>query len=204
LTFGLAFADFDNDAWPDLMIANGHIESDIARIRPEETFEQPCVLFRNLGKGSFANVSVTAGASITDPMVGRALCRGDFDNDGKMDVLVIGNRGAPRLLRNETRRLGHWVTLRLIGTRWNRDAYGASVTIEAGGGVQTAYLSSGSSYLAAHDARVHFGLGNAAAISKVTIRWPDGSPESYGNIPIDQIVTIRQGSAVGAKGSSAP
>jgi hypothetical protein len=199
LTFGLFFADFDNDTWPDILAANGHVESDISRIHPAETFAQPCLLFRNLGNGTFADVSAAAGRSVVEPIVGRGLCRGDYDNDGRVDALLIGNSGEPRLLHNETRNSNHWISLHLIGTRCNRDAYGASVTVEAGGMVQTAYSASGASYLAAQDRRLHFGLGQAGLLSKLTVYWPDGTTEVRRSMPVDRVVTLTEGGKDGDK-----
>jgi hypothetical protein len=204
LTFGLVFADFDNDGWPDIAVANGHVETDIARIHPAETFLQPCLLFRNLGNGAFADVTAAAGAGVTLPMAGRALCRGDYDNDGRVDLLVVGNTGAPRLLHNETRSSGHWLTVRLVGTSCNRDAYGAKVTVEAGGQVQSAMSSGGSSYLSAQDSRLHFGLGSAQTITKLTVHWPGGDTEVCPAPHVDRIVTIEQARAAGAHAPGTP
>ncbi len=195
LTFGVIFADFDNDGWPDLLVTNGHIESDIAKIKPVERFAQPNELYRNSSKGTFTDVSALAGPSITDPMVGRAACRGDFDNDGKMDVLLIPNTGSPRLLHNESKNANHWITLRLEGTKSNRDAYGALVTIHAGGVAQTAYLSGGSSYLSANDSRLHFGLASASHVDSILIRWPDGETESWPPQPADRILALTEGTS---------
>jgi hypothetical protein len=192
LTFGLFFADFDNDGWPDLFATNGHIETDIARIRPAERFAQPNLLFRNDGVGRFTDVGASAGAGVTEPLVGRGACRGDFDNDGRMDILVLPNTGPPRLLHNETPPQNHWITLRLIGTQSNRDAYGAKVTIQSGATVQSGYVSGGASYLSAHDPRLHFGLGHATGVERVTVHWPNGTTETWGPLAADRMVTLTE------------
>jgi hypothetical protein len=195
LSFGLFFADFDNDGWPDLFVSNGHIESDIARIRPGQTFAQPNLLFRNSGNGTFTDASASAGLGVTEPMVGRGACRGDFDNDGKEDVLLIPNSGPPRLLHNESGIKNHWITLRLIGTKSNRDAFGARVTIHCGQSVQSFYLSDGASYLSANDNRVHFGLGAGSRIDSISIRWPNGQTETWPAQEADRILELTEGAA---------
>ena len=138
---------------------------------------------------------MAAGHGITDPMVGRGACRGDFDNDGKMDVLLIPNTGKPRLLKNERHGGNNWITIKLVGTKSNRDAYGASVTLKCGNAKQTAYLSSGSSYLSANDNRLHFGLGLATVADYITVRWPSGDVEAWANLQANRFVTLTEGKA---------
>jgi len=195
LSFGLFFADFDNDGWPDLLVTNGQIDPDINRIQPAEQFEQPNLVFRNLGSGLFADVSASAGACITDPMVGRGACRGDFDNDGGIGVLLIPNTGKPRLLKNDSQNQNHWITIKLIGAKSNRDGYGAVITIKSGTVQQTAYSSSGSSYLSANDNRLHFGLGAAMKVDSITVGWPSGATEVWSNQPANRIITLTEGRA---------
>ncbi|HZO87693.1 MAG TPA: CRTAC1 family protein, partial [Chthonomonadaceae bacterium] len=195
VTFGLFFADFDNDGWQDLFITNGHIEDTVSLSSPGQTYPQPCILFRNLGNGAFADVSREAGAAVTQPLVGRGACRADFDNDGRPDILLIPNVGAPRLLHNETPTRNHWLTVRLIGTRSNRNAYGARVVVKVGGRTQTAYAHSGSSYLSASDARLAFGLGAAARVDSVAVRWPSGRRQEWTNLAPDRIYQLIEGAA---------
>lgn len=195
LTFGLFFADLDNDGWPDLFVTNGHIESDIAKIKPSEKFAQPNQLFRNSGNGSFADVSAEAGPGVTEPMIGRGACRGDFDNDGKIDVLLIPNTGAPRLLHNESTGDNHWITIHLKGVTSNRNGYGALVTIHSAQQSQTSYLSGGSSYLSANEPRIHFGLAHDSRVDSVTVRWPHGETEEWKMLSADQIITLTEGSS---------
>ncbi|HZT43614.1 MAG TPA: CRTAC1 family protein [Chthonomonadaceae bacterium] len=193
VTFGLFFADFDNDGWPDLFATNGNVVDTLSRIVPSQTYAQPCLLFQNRGDGTFADVSQTAGSPITDPIVGRGACQADFNNDGKIDILLIPNTGSARLLENGTPTQAHWLTLKLVGTQSNRDGYGATVTVEAGGRKLSGYCHSGSSYLSASDARLHFGLGSAKTIERLHIHWPDGHVDSYSSLPIDQILQIKEG-----------
>ncbi len=198
VTFGLFFADFDNDGRADLFITNGHIQDTITHANTGQTYEQPSVLFRNQGSGAFQDISHAAGPGITQPLVGRGACRGDYDNDGRIDILLIPNVGPARLLHNETPGRNHWLTVKLVGTRSNRDGYGARVMVEAAGERQTAYAHSGSSYLSANDPRLHFGLGEARQADRVTVRWPSGLEEIWRAIPADQVVTLTEGHAAGS------
>ncbi|HZP81812.1 MAG TPA: VCBS repeat-containing protein, partial [Chthonomonadaceae bacterium] len=137
VTFGVLFADFDNDGWPDLFATNGHIQTAPNTTNPEQILAQHGLLFRNRGDGTFADVSQQAGAAIMKPTFGRGACWGDYDNDGRVDLLLIPNIGAPALLHNETPTRNHWLAVKLVGTKSNRDAYGAKVVVEAGGVTRT-------------------------------------------------------------------
>ncbi len=192
LTFGLFFADFDNDGWPDLFVANGHIYDTVELTNPGETYRQPGLVFRNRGDSTFQDVSRNAGDGVTRPMVGRGACRGDFDNDGREDALVICNSGPPRLLRNETTTDGHWLEVALAGGPGNRDGYGATVTVETGAVRRSAYASSGGSYLSAHDRRLHFGLGSYSRADSVTVRWPDGKTSKTAAVSGDRILVLHE------------
>jgi hypothetical protein len=216
VSFGCKFADFDNDGWLDLMIASGHVQDNIARIKRAETYRQPLEMLRNTGGHPAAFVRVTGSASLDKlaPMVGRGLAVGDYDNDGRMDALVVDSEGPPRLLHNETgtgrQAAGgkngssavpnapacHWLGLTLIGTgRSNRDAYGASVTLEAGSQRQVRLCRTDGSYLSASEKRVHIGLGPAAQVEKLTVRWPSGRVESYAPVQADRYLMLREGAA---------
>ena len=196
ITFGLFFGDFDNDGWPDLFATNGHIEDAVERVNPGQSYAQPSLLFRNRGDGGFEDVSRAAGECITRRVVGRGACRGDFDNDGRLDVLMIPNFGMPALLRNETESRHHWLSLKLTGTKSNRSGLGATVAVEAGGRRQTAYARSGSSYLSSSDPRLFFGLGASTRVDRVTVDWPGGLVETWGSLPADQIVRLTEGSGL--------
>ena len=193
VTFGLFFADFDNDGLADLFVTNGNIYDNVAKMDPSQTYPQPCLLFRNLGNGRFQDASRQAGAGVTESIIGRGACRGDFDNDGKMDVLLIPCTGPPRLLRNETPTNHHWLSVKLVGASSNRDGYGAVVRVESGGVKQTAVARSGSSYLSANDNRLFFGLGDRAKVDRLSVRWPSGREESWAAPSIDRIVTLTEG-----------
>jgi hypothetical protein len=190
LTFGLFWADFDNDGWPDLITTNGHIDDSVSQANPSQSYAQPCLLFRNNGNGTFAEIHQRAGAAVTEPLVGRGACRGDYDNDGKVDALLIPNVGPVRLLKNTTPTQNHWLAVKLTGTKNNRDGYGAKVTVMAGGVTRTAYAHSGSSYLSASDPRLFFGLGAATQADRVTVRWPGGKEETLEHIAADRLLSL--------------
>jgi hypothetical protein len=192
LTFGVGFLDYDNDGWPDLFAANGHVQDAIERIDPQCTFSQPRQLFRNLGSGRFADVSAQAGPGIMTPAVGRGAAFGDWDDDGDVDILVTNNGGPAMLLRNEVGRRRHWLSLRLVGRAPNRDAIGARVRLRAGGRTQVREVRSGGSYASASDFRLHFGLGDASTADSLEIHWPDGAVTRHRDLPADRRLTLRQ------------
>src|SRR5262249_16638382 len=160
--------------WPDLFATNGDIEDSISRSFPGQTYPQPNLLMRNNGAGVLIDVSRQAGAAVTNPVVGRGACLGGFGNDGKPDILLIPNFGPPHVLHNETSTRNHWLAIRCVGTRSNRDGFGSRVSVTAGGITRTGYVHSGSSYLSASDRRLYFGLGSSAEVSRITVRWPGG------------------------------
>jgi enediyne biosynthesis protein E4 len=207
VAFGVKWLDYDNDGWPDLLIANGNVDNKIAVIFPDKTYRQPTQLLRNMGATAqgdgirFADVSKTAGTALTQPIVGRGLATGDFDNDGRIDALLIEDEGQVMLLHNEDKnedktggKSGHWLGLSLVGTgKSNRNALGARVTLTYAGGKQVREVQTASSYLSASDRRLHFGLGTADRIQEVTVRWPDGRIETHTGLAIDRYHTLRQG-----------
>jgi hypothetical protein len=201
VAFGVRWLDYDNDGWPDLLIANGNVDNKIAAIVPGRSYRQPVQAFRNREGHGFADESDRLGPALQQPIVGRGLATGDFDNDGRVDALIIDDDGPVRLLHNQGGHVGSWIGLSLVGTgRSNRDAIGARVVLEAGGRRQVREVQTAGSYLSASDRRLHFGLGTAAAVTRITVRWPDGSTESFGPLSINRYHTLRQGSAPGAGG----
>jgi hypothetical protein len=196
LGFGLCFFDYDNDGFKDVLQVNGHVQDDVQEREPQVTYAQPTLLFRNLGApaGSprFAEVGLRSGAPFSRPIVGRGCAWGDFDNDGRPDVLITSNNGPALLWHNETLAGNHWLTLRLVGERSNRDGIGAVVQVTAGGRTQRTAVRSGSSYLSQSDLRAHFGLGEART-ADVEIRWPSGTVDRIAAVPADQIYVAREG-----------
>jgi hypothetical protein len=149
-------------------------------------------LFRGLGKGKFVDVSREAGAVLEAKTVSRGACFADYDNDGKVDAFVV-NLGAPAtLLRNITQNNNHWLTVKLKGKKSNRDGIGAHLELLAGGRKQVAERIAGSGYLSQDDGRVHFGLGTASKVDKLTVRWPSGQEQSLENLAVDRMLTVEE------------
>ena len=197
VSFGVKWLDFDNSGWLGLMLASGHVENNVAFITPSTTYRQPTLLFRNLRGRRFADLSTQAGPDLQRPLVGRGLAVGDFDNDGRVDALVVDSEGTPLLLRNESRPVGHWLSLTLEGTKSNRDGLGALVTATAGGLTQTRLCHTDGSYLSASDKRVHLGLGKASVAETVRVQWPSGHTDTWHDLPADRQMTMREGDGKG-------
>jgi hypothetical protein len=193
LGFGAFFFDYDLDGWMDIFVTNGHIHDDIERRDVGVTYAEPSLLFRNLGEGRFADVSVASGWPLTIRRVGRAAAWGDFDNNGTPDVLIMTNNGSPALLRNDNKTGNGWIRIQLKGTVSNRNAIGARVRVTVGGSTLTQDVKSGSSYLSASDRRLLFGLGSAPKADRVEIRWPSGKVQPYGPIQRGQTIQITEG-----------
>jgi hypothetical protein len=155
----------------------------------------PRVIFRNLGNGRFEELIEAAGPAIAAPHCSRGCAFGDFDNDGDVDVLVVNLNEPPSLLRNDLAGSGHWLKVKLIGTKSNRGAIGARVRVRYGGKVQAQEVLSQSSFYSTNDPRLHFGLGTADT-ADLEIRWPNGGVEKLPNVPANQLITIKEGSGI--------
>lgn len=187
------FFDFDNDGWLDLFFTNGHVQDNVQAIQPDHTYPQPLQLFRNDNGRVFREMKAEGGDAFLRNIVGRGAAFGDYDNDGRVDVLVVNEEGAPFLLHNESRAGHHWMGVHLIGAgRNNRDGIGARVTITAGTKRWTRDAQRAGGYLSAHDPRVHFGLGDATRADKIEVGWPDGSKNVVRNVAADRYVTVAQ------------
>jgi enediyne biosynthesis protein E4 len=191
--FGTRFMDYDNDGAPDIFMANGHVLDNITRYHADVQYAEPKLMFRNIGRGIFENVSNKLSADFQLPRVSRGVALGDFDNDGDLDILVNNNGQAPQLLRNDGGNANHWMQILLIGTKSNRDGVGARIKISAGDLVQTEQRKGGMSYQSAHDPRLHFGLGQHDHVDKIEIVWPSGAITRLSNIKSDQIIAVREG-----------
>ncbi len=199
LGFGARFADFDNDGWQDVVIANGHVLDDAKETNQALEYEQTMQLFRNRS-AHFEDVSTLSGPSFQSKFVGRGLAVGDFDNDGRVDILVNNNHGPLRLIHNESTVTGHWLTLKLVGAKCNRSAIGARVNVKTSTGIQTQEVVSGSSFLSQSDLRLHFGLGSDGKAQQVTIRWAgsNGKPgkvETWNSLSVDRIHELIEGTS---------
>lgn len=193
LEFGAKFADVDNDGWPDLFVVAGHIFDDAARMISGATFRQPSMLFRNEQGRQFTNLTPALGGALADPIVGRGSATGDWDNDGRIDLLAVDYEGEPLLLHNQSDHRNHWISLDLRSARGNRHAYGARVRLRAGEQEWVGEVSPASSYLSSSDPRLHFGLGSVKTLASLSITWPTGKREELGNVEVDRILEITEG-----------
>jgi hypothetical protein len=193
VAFGIKWFDFDNNGWLDLCVTNGHISDNVAEFDQAHTYRQPTLLFHNVQGTRFEEIGRAVGPDFARPIVGRGLAVGDIDNDGRQDMLIVDSEGAPILLHNETPQAGHWLLVKLVGTKCNRDGYGAIVTAAVNGHTLTRHCHSDGSYLSASDPRVHFGMGPATS-ADLTVRWPDGTAESFPTVQADRQITLREGS----------
>jgi enediyne biosynthesis protein E4 len=183
VSWGTGIYDFDNDGQPDILIFHGGL---IHLIPQEHT------LFRGLGNGRFADVSESAGTVLNERTVARGACFADYDNDGKVDAFLVNLGAKGTLVHNVSASTGHWVAIRLRGTKSNRDGIGARVEVSAGGRRWTAERVASSGYLSQDDGRIHFGLGAAALIDKIVVRWPSGREQTLEKQSVDGVLTIEE------------
>ena len=191
LGWGTLFVDVDNDGWPDLFLANGHVYPELDRHATGSTFRERKVLYWNRHNGTFKDISSNSGPGIAKPFNSHGVAAADFDNDGMVELLVNNSHDPPSLLTNYAKH-GNWVLVKLIGTRSNRDAIGAQVRVRTGDHLQLQEVRSGGSYISQSDFRLHFGLGSATKIDDLEIRWPSGLRMKLENIPINQILTVKE------------
>lgn len=189
--FGTRFFDYNNDGLIDLFVLNGHPFEPINKVFPETTYAEPPFLFENNGK-AFREVAAEHGAALKKFYPGRGLAVGDIDNDGDSDLLLINVGEPPVLLRNDGGNRNHWLGIKLIGTKSNRDGIGAKVMISAGGGRQSKQILGGTSYCAASDIRILFGLGNILKVDKLEVRWPSGQITTLKDVSINHYLTIKE------------
>jgi enediyne biosynthesis protein E4 len=194
--FGTRFMDYDNDGWRDVFMADGHILDNIERYRAEVRYAEPKLMFRNMGRGIFENVSERLGADFQLPRVSRGAAIGDFDNDGDLDILVNNNGEACQLLRNDGGNANHWLEIFLIGTKSNRDGVGARVRLTAGDLTLYEQRKGGMSYQSAQDPRLHFGLGAHGSVDALEIIWPSGVVTKLARLKCDQIISVREGEGI--------
>ena len=197
LTFGCFFFDYDLDGYADIFAANGHVADDIERVQSRVTYAQRPHLFHNAGEGRFEEVTAASGSALQRPMVARGAAYGDYDNDGDLDVLVTVNNGPARLLRNDDGNRNNMLRVQTIGATSNRDGIGARIEVTAHGGASLwQIVKTGSSYASQSELPVTFGLGRAAGVGGLTVRWPSGRVDSVGAVKANQFVTIKEGAGV--------
>jgi len=194
LGWGTMFLDFDNDTWPDLLLVNGHVYPEVDIHQLGSSYREPRLLYRNNGNGTFADVSTIAGPGISMRTSARGLAVGDLWNDGRLSALVSNMHDRPSLLVNQAPSKNHWIGIKTVGTKSNRNGIGARITLKVGRRTLVDEVRSGSSYFSQSDMRVHFGLGQAAKIEELEIRWPSGLIERFDDLPVNAIAVLEEGS----------
>ncbi len=202
--WGIGFADFDNDGWPDIFIANGNVSPKADQLPNEARYKEPVQLFRNLGKNGFEEIANESGLNKGQSRSRRGITFGDLNNDGNVDVVVYNVGAPPSVFLNESRNSNHRVIFKLVGTKSNRSAIGARVTVSTASAIQVAEVTGGSSYLSSNDQRLHFGLGEASVITKVVVQWPSGIRDEFQNVLSDSIYTITEAAGIKESGKLPP
>ncbi|MGB9072001.1 MAG: CRTAC1 family protein [Terriglobales bacterium] len=196
LGWGTTFFDMENDGWPDLFVATGHVYPQMDNAKGSAAYAQPMLLHRNLRNGTFEEVSKPAGLADMPLKSRRGAAFGDIANNGNVDIVVLNVGDPPSLLLNENKSSNHRVLFRLVGTTSNRAAIGARVTVHAADVTQFDEVRGGASYLSQNDLRLHFGLGTATKMDRVEVRWPTGKTESFNDLAADKIYTITEGQGI--------
>jgi len=197
--WGTGFFDMDNDGWLDLFVANGHVYPQVGTGVGPGAYRQPMLLHRNKRDGTFEEVSAETGLQMMPLAARRGAAFGDVNNDGCMDILILNVGEPPSLLINHCKNGNHRVLFKLTGTKSNKLAIGARVTIRTGEAAQMADVRSGGSYLSQNDLRLHFGLGAEEKMDEVEIRWPNGNVEKLRDVPADFIYNVTEGSGIQGK-----
>ncbi|MGO9127976.1 MAG: CRTAC1 family protein [Terriglobales bacterium] len=208
LGFGCFFFDYDNDGWPDIFVADGHIENQIERVQKRVTYAEPPHLFRNLGGGKFKEVTDSLGPAFASPKVARGAAYADIDNDGSLDILLTTN-GGPAYLFHSEGGSNHSLRVKLAGTKSNRDGIGAVVRVTSGPDGQKPdgrkkdqqwqTVHSGSSYLSQSELALTFGLGAASQADAIEVQWPSGQVDKLANVAAGQTITIQEGKGIVAQ-----
>jgi hypothetical protein len=193
------FLDVDNDGWPDLLLVNGHVYPEVDSQHLGSSYKEPRILFHNNGDGTYSDISASAGSGVTTAASSRGLAVGDLWNDGRISAVINNMNAAPSLLVNQAKSANHWIAIRTVGTKSNRDGIGARIRVKAGSRILVDEVRSGSSYISNSDMRVHFGLGKADRVEWVEIRWPSGLLERFAGVAADQILTLKEASGVPAE-----
>jgi hypothetical protein len=194
--WGDAFFDFDNDGWPDLIIANGHVYPQVDTKDIGTKYREPKLLFLNRHDGTFQDISKLTGPALQSPQVSRGLAVADLFNDGRLEIVIENLEGAPVILRPEGGLRNHWIGFQLEAAKGDRLALNARVRVTAGELVQEDEIRSGGSYLSQNDLRLHFGLADHTKIDKLEIFWPSGKVETLHNLDADRSYRLREGEGI--------
>lgn len=193
LGWGVTFLDVDDDGWPDLVEANGHVYPEVEGKQLGDTYYQPTLLYRNLGNGKFRDISDSAGAGFKTQRPSRGLAIGDLDGDGRPEIVLVNMNSTPSLLHNFAAPSGHSLNVSLTGTKSNRSAIGALVTVTAGDRKRVSPLLGASSFYSQNSFTLHFGLGQCTRVDRLDVRWPNGLAQSWTNIGVDRTVHAVEG-----------
>jgi len=198
LGWGVQFYDFDNSGWVDILIGNGHVYPEVDGQGLGTSYREPKVAYYNLRNGTFSNITPDAGAALSEPHSARGMALGDLFNDGREEALVNNTNEKPSLYYNSSP-VGNFISLKLVGVKSNRAALGAVVTFEQGNDKCEKEIRSGDGYISQSDLRIHFGLGKAAKVDRVIVRWPSGLVETLQNLSADQYYTVVEGRGIDPK-----
>jgi enediyne biosynthesis protein E4 len=193
VSWGTGLVDLDNDGNCDIFLVTGQVYPELEPVLAKYPRRGPRILFRNQGDGTFLELDDASEPALASRHVSRGCAFGDFDNDGDLDIVIMNQNEAPSLLRNDAPPGNHWIKVRLHGTKSNRSAIGARVVVRSGPKAQVQEVMSQSSYVSSNDPRLHFGLGSAESVD-IEVRWPLGAVESHKKVPVNQLITLREGS----------
>ncbi len=193
LGWGIVFADLDADGWKDLIVANGHVYPEVEGAAVGDQYLQKTLVYRNLGNGKFADITAQAGPGLETVRPARGMAAGDLDGDGRPEIVIVNMNQTPSLLKNTAAGSGHWVRIELRGTKSNRSAIGAKVTVEAAGRRQVDEVRSGGSFYSHNEFALFFGLGAATAAERVDVRWPSGLKQEWKAVAAGQSIVLEEG-----------
>lgn len=190
--WGALFLDVDNDGWKDLVISNGHFYPEVEQGATGEKYLQRTLLYRNLGNSRFADISKEAGPAFQELRPARGMAAGDLDGDGNPEIVIVNMNAKPSLLKNSGK-VQNFINIRLVGTKSNRSAIGARVTVQTGARKQIDEVMSGGSFFSQSDFAVHLGVGLAKSVDRVQVKWPSGLLQEWKSLPVNALVTLTEG-----------
>jgi hypothetical protein len=196
LGWGTGFFDFDDDGWPDIFIANGHVYPEVDGQLIDSQYAQRKVLYRNCRNGSLEDISQQSGPAIIIPKVSRGVAFGDLFNSGQVDLVVNNMNTMPTILRDTAPRVNRSISIRLLGERSNRSGIGCRVEVRIGAHRMIDEVRSGGSFCSQNDLRLHFGVGDATSVDSIEVKWPSGHVDRLARVPTGQRITVKEGSGV--------